>query len=67
MALIAEGAFDDAENCFIQVGVVIDDDRVFTSHFADGVFHIANTTLRHFGRFGIDREPNRARTSEGDE
>ena len=45
----------DAEHGFIKVGVVVDDNGVFTAHFADDAFDFVDAwSARDFCRAAID-------------
>ena len=67
LPLIAERTADDAEHGFVEIGVVVDDDRVLASHLGDHALHPAIARGGDFGRPGVDRQADRARAGEGDQ
>ena len=63
---VAEGALQDADDRLVEVGIVVDDDRVLAPHLGD---HPLDVVLprRRLGGPAIDRQPDLARAGEGDQ
>ena len=66
MSRVPESALRDANNCFVQIGVTVNNDRVLSTHLGHDVF---DRCLRGVGSGGllVDGQAHLARTGEGDD
>ena len=66
MALVAEGAGDDAVDRFVEVGVVVDDDGVLAAQLGDQLLDV-RLPRRELGGLAIEQHADAARAGERDE
>ena len=57
---------DHADDRLVEVGVVVDDDRVLAAHLGDHPLDVVLARL-DLGRLAVDQQPHVARAGEGDE
>ena len=62
---VAEGAGDDAVHGLVEVGVVVDDDRVLAAHLGDDALDVV-LARRRLGGLAVDEQADAARAGEGD-
>ena len=63
---IAEGALDHADDGLVEVGVVVDHDRVLAPHLGDDALEMILARL-DLSRLAVDQEAHVARAGEGDD
>ena len=66
MAGIAEGAMDHAHDSLVEIGVVVDHDRVLAPHLGDDALEVILARLDH-GGLAIDQKAHVARAGERDD
>ena len=64
MARIAEGAVDHADDRLVEVGIVVDHDRVLAPHLGDHALEVILARLDH-GGLAVDQQADVARAGEG--
>ena len=66
MARIAECAVNDSHNGLVEVGIVVDHDRVLAAQLGDHALQVILPRL-DLGRLAIDQQPDVARAGKGDD
>ena len=66
LARVAERAVDHADDRLVEVGIVVDHDRVLAAHLGDDALDVVLARLG-VGRLAIDQKAHIARAGEGDD